>query len=92
MTENEIAKHIVDVVFKNHTTYGPGLYESGHETLMAYELQKRGLPLRRQQGIPLGHEAIKLDLRFRADLIVEDRSSLKSSRSMPSLLFIGNNC
>jgi len=28
MTENEIAKHIVDAAFKIHTTLGPGLYES----------------------------------------------------------------
>ena len=42
MTENEVAKQIVDVAFKIHTTYGPGLLESVYETIMAYELQKRG--------------------------------------------------
>src|SRR5262245_19470562 len=72
MTENEIAKHIVDVAFKIHTTYGPGLLESVYERIMAYELQKRGLRVRRQPDIPSVHETIKLDLGFRADLIVED--------------------
>jgi GxxExxY protein len=38
MTENEIARHIVDVAFKIHTTFGPGLLESVYETVMAYEL------------------------------------------------------
>jgi GxxExxY protein len=42
MTENEVAKQIVDVAFKIHTTYGPGLLESVYETIMAYELRKRG--------------------------------------------------
>jgi GxxExxY protein len=40
MTENEIAKQIVGVAFKIHTTFGPGLLESVYETIMAYELQK----------------------------------------------------
>lgn len=73
MTENEIAKQIVDVAFKIHTTFGPGLLESVYETVMAYELQKRGLRVRRQQAIPVIYEDVKMDLGFRADLIVEDK-------------------
>ena len=73
MTENEIAKEIVDVAFKIHTTYGPGLLESVYEKIMAFELQKRGIRIRRQQGIPVIHETIKMDLGFRADLVVEDK-------------------
>lgn len=38
MTENEVATQIVDVGFKIHTAYGPGLLESVYETIMAYEL------------------------------------------------------
>ena len=73
MTENEIAKQIVDVAFKIHTTFGPGLLESVYETIMAYELQKRGLRVRRQQAIPVIYEDVKMDLGFRADLLVEDK-------------------
>ena len=73
MTENEVAKQIVDVAFKIHTTFGPGLLESVYETIMAYELQKRGLRVRRQQAIPVVYEDVKMDLGFRADLIVEDK-------------------
>lgn len=73
MTENEIAKQIVDVAYKTHTTFGPGLLESVYERIMAYELQKRGLRLLRQQGIPVVHENIRMDLGFRADLIVENK-------------------
>ena len=73
MTENEIAKEIVDVAFKIHTTFGPGLLESVYETIMAYELQKHGLRVRRQQAIPVIYEDVKMDLGFRADLIVEDK-------------------
>jgi GxxExxY protein len=73
MTENEIATQIVDVAFKIHTTFGPGLLESVYETIMAYELQKRGLRVRRQQAIPVIYEDVRMDLGFRADLIVEDK-------------------
>jgi GxxExxY protein len=73
MTENEVATHVVDVAFKIHTTYGPGLLESVYETIMAYELKKRGLVIRRQQPIPVVHESIRMNVGFRADLIVENK-------------------
>ena len=73
MTENEVAKQIVDVAFKIHSTYGPGLLESVYETIMAYELNKRGLRINRQQAIPVIHEEVRMELGFRADLIVEGK-------------------
>jgi len=38
MTENEIAKHILDAAFLVHTKLGPGVFESVYEVLLAYEL------------------------------------------------------
>ena len=38
MTENEIAKVVVDAAFKVHSTLGPGLLESVYEAALAYEL------------------------------------------------------
>jgi GxxExxY protein len=73
MTENEVAKQPVDVAFKIHTTFGPGLLESIYETIMAYELQKRGLRVVRQLAIPVVYESIRMDLGFRADLIIESK-------------------
>lgn len=72
MTENEIAKIIVDVAFKIHTTLGPGLLESVYEPVMAHELIKRGLRVARQVVVPIVYDGITLDEGFRADLIVED--------------------
>ena len=73
MTENEVAKQVVDVAYKIHTGFGPGLLESVYETIMAYELQKRGLQVVRQQPIPVVYEDIRMELGFRADLIIEYR-------------------
>jgi GxxExxY protein len=73
VTENEIAKHIVDAAYKIHTTLGPGLFESVYETVMAQELASRGIHLTRQQALPVVWENIHLEAGFRADLIVENK-------------------
>jgi GxxExxY protein len=71
--ENEIARIIVDVAFKIHTTLGPGLLESVYESVFFYELTKRELKVLRQVGIPIVYENLRLEEGFRADLIVEDK-------------------
>ena len=73
MTENELSKLIVDSCFKIHTTLGPGLLESVYEEILSYELMKRNLCITRQQGIPVIYENIKMELGFRADIIVEKK-------------------
>lgn len=73
MTENEISKVVVDVCFKLHKQFGPGLYESVYEEIFCYELSKTSLQFQRQHPIPLIHEEIKLDAGFRADVIVENK-------------------
>jgi len=73
MTENAIAKEVVDAAFRIHTTLGPGLLESVYETVLAYELDRKGLRIVRQQPIPVVYESVRIDAGFRADLIVEDK-------------------
>ena len=72
MTENDVAKVVVDCAFKVHTELGPGLLESVYETAMAYELKKRGLKVQRQVPIPIVYDSIQFDEGFRADLVVND--------------------
>lgn len=73
MTENEIAAAVVDAAFKIHKTLGPGLLESVYETVLEFELQRRGLKVEHQIGLPLIYEGVKLELGFRVDLIVADK-------------------
>src|SRR5438874_257000 len=73
MTENAIAKEIVDGAFRIHTTLGPGLLESVYDTVLAYELGRRGLSVVRQQPIPIAYEDVRIDNGFRADLVIEDK-------------------
>jgi GxxExxY protein len=43
MTENEIAKIVVDVAYQIHSKLGPGLLESVYEEIMCHELMKLNL-------------------------------------------------
>ncbi|RZB32031.1 MAG: hypothetical protein SRB1_01650 [Desulfobacteraceae bacterium Eth-SRB1] len=73
MTENEIAKIIVDAAFHVHKNLGPGLLESVYEVILTHELKKRGLMVKRQVPVPIIFDEIKFDEAFRADLIVEEK-------------------
>ena len=72
MTENDVAKIIVDAAYKIHTHFGPGLLESAYQALLVYELQKRGLTVATEQPVPLDYEGVHLDVGYRADLIVQN--------------------
>lgn len=72
MSENEIAKVIVDAAYHIHVRLGPGLLESVYETILAYELKKRGLRVIRQKPIPVVYDELQFDEGFRADLLVQD--------------------
>ena len=73
LTENEIAKVIVDAAYKIHTTLGPGLLESVYEQVLAHGLEQRNLKVIRQLPIPIVYESVKLAEGFRADLMVENK-------------------
>lgn len=66
------AKQIIDSAFKVHDSLGPGLLESIYETCLTYELEKRGLKIKRRVVLPIVYDDIKLDAGLRLDLIVED--------------------
>lgn len=70
---NNLSREVVDIVFQVHNTLGPGLLESIYEEVLCYELQNRDLQFTRQQAIPDVYKDKKLDLGFRADIIVENK-------------------
>jgi GxxExxY protein len=72
-TENEISKIVVDVCYKIHSKLGAGLFESVYEEILFYELVAIGLKVERQKDIPVFWKEIKMDIGFRADLIIEGK-------------------
>jgi GxxExxY protein len=77
MTENEIAREVVDAAYKVHTTLGPGLLESVYEIVLAHELKRRGLVAERQVPVPIKYDSIVFDEGFRADVVVEGKVILE---------------
>jgi GxxExxY protein len=73
MHENEIARQVVDAAYKIHVQFGPGLLESAYEAMLVHELQKRGLQVAQQQPIPVLYDGVRLEVGYRADLVVEDK-------------------
>jgi len=71
MTENEVAKVVVDACYRVHTALGPGLLESVYQRVLAHEIQKRGLATAQQVIVPIVYDGITIDEGFRADIIVE---------------------
>jgi GxxExxY protein len=84
MTENELAKYILDVAFVVHTKLGPGLFESVYEVIMAYELKKIGLTAERQKPMPIVYDGIQFDAAFRSDMVVNGKviAELKSVEAL----------
>ena len=84
MTENQIATIIVDRAFKVHKTLGPGLLETVYQAALKYELEKHGLQVQMERPIPVYYEDIKLEVGFRADLIV-NRKVIVECKSVEAL-------
>jgi GxxExxY protein len=89
MNENEIATLALDICFKIHRQYGPGLFESVYEEIFCHEWNKTGIAFQRQQAISLFHEEIKMDIGFRADVILDNKVivEIKSIESLADVHF-----
>ncbi|WP_266363794.1 GxxExxY protein [Tellurirhabdus rosea] len=72
-TLNELSYLIRGAAFKVHSHLGPGLLESVYEAALTYELQKSGLKIRTQAGIPMHYDSLRFDIGFRLDILVEER-------------------
>jgi GxxExxY protein len=71
MSLNEITALIIDTALAIHRRLGPGLLESVYQRVLAHELRKRGLSVETEVPIPVVWDDVKLEVGFRADLVVE---------------------
>lgn len=62
---------ILSAAFRVHSVMGPGLLESVYEAALAHELRKAGLRIATQVEVPAIFDGIKLEVAFRADMVVE---------------------
>jgi GxxExxY protein len=72
MELNEITRIVIGCAIEVHRNLGPGLLESAYEECLAYELNKEGLIIKRQQPTPVIYKEIKLECGYRIDILVEN--------------------
>ena len=77
MTENELSHKIIGLCLDIHKQLGPGLLESVYEEILYYELRDLGYYVERQKAVPVVHKEVKMELGFRADLIVAEKVLLE---------------
>lgn|GEM_PF-1913307 len=73
LDENALATMALDAALAIHRKLGPGLKENVYESILAAELEKKGLQVQRQVPIPVQWGDMKITQSFRADIIVENR-------------------
>ncbi|SFP68588.1 GxxExxY protein [Parafilimonas terrae] len=69
---NTITYKIRGAVFSIYNQLGPGLLESVYETVLAFELRDMGLYVQTQVPVPVIYRNIRMEVGFRADIIVND--------------------
>ena len=85
--ENAISKIIVDCCCNIHKTLGPGLLESVYEEVLLFELKEHDLKCNRQVEIPVVYKKLRMNVGFRADIIVNNKviSELKSVENLTTV-------
>ncbi len=73
MHENELSQVIIGACIELHQNLGPGLLESVYEELLYFDLRALNLSVTRQEAIPVIYKNQRMELGFRADLIVNNK-------------------
>jgi GxxExxY protein len=84
MKHGDLTSILISICIKVHEALGPGLLESVYEEVICHELAKRGIPFKRQQGITFFYEDVKMDIGFRADILV-DNSVIMELKSIENI-------
>jgi GxxExxY protein len=72
-----LATTVVDAAFAVHNELGPGLLESAYESCLSHELKLRGVKHQLQLPVPLNYKGIRIEVGYRADVVVEEKLLLE---------------
>lgn len=72
-----LTAEIIGGAIEVHKALGPGLLEAVYEECLAAELSDRGLRVARQVAVPVTFKGRRLDIGYRADMIVNDEAVLE---------------
>ena len=71
MQIDEMSAIVVDEAIGIHREFGPGLFESVYESVLAGRLQAKGLSVERQVAIQAVFDGQHFDAAFKIDILVE---------------------
>ena len=80
-----LATIVIDSAFCVHKELGSGLLESAYEACLSHELTLRGVKHQLQLPVPLNYKGIRIEIGYRADVIVEEKL-LVELKAVDSLL------
>ena len=72
MNVNDITGQVIGAAIEVHKTIGPGLLENIYEECICVELSNRGIPFERQKEIEIEYKGIKLESKYRIDILVNN--------------------
>ena len=67
-----VTRRILSAAIEVHRHLGPGLLESTYRTCLVREMAGSGLQVRIEAPVPIQYRDARIDIAYRADLIVED--------------------
>lgn len=74
LIENKITSSIIAAAIEVHSVLGgPGLLESIYEDALAYELELRNIPFKRQLPVPALYKGMPVRDALQLDLLIDDR-------------------
>ncbi len=74
---NQISEKIIKAAIVVHKNLGPGLLEQVYKVALCYELRQAGLQVECEVPIPCVYKGVRIDLAYRADIIVENHIILE---------------
>lgn len=74
---DELTERVIGAAIEVHRALGLGLLESAYEECLCYELAQLGIAFERQVPLPVVYKAVKLDLGYRLDVVVDRRLILE---------------
>jgi GxxExxY protein len=85
LTAQQVSHAIITAAMRVHTELGPGLLESTYTVCLQHELKKAGFHCEAQVGLPVFYDAVKMELGYRIDRLLEDLVvvELKSVDAIP---------
>lgn len=70
---DELSSVVLEEAIGIHREFGPGLFESVYESVLAGRLRRRGLKVDRQLQVKAVFDGEVYDPAFKIDLLVDDR-------------------